>query len=85
MNDELPDDIFDEPAKNEREILVRIVATMGEISTRAHAASQDRTVTEDGLRSLLEDISLDIAVLFVDARNIVEDESQGQAPGPSEN
>lgn len=75
----------EEPARNEREILLRIVESMGELATRAHSASQDRTITEDGLRSLLEDISLDIATLFVDARKIAEDETKGSAPGPSEN
>lgn len=82
---ELPEGIFEEPARNEREILLRIVESMGELATRAHSASQDRTITEDGLRSLLEDISLDIATLFTDARKIAEDESKGPSADPSEN
>ena len=73
------------PARNEREILLRVVESMGEIASRAYAASQDHTIGEDDLRSLMEDVSLDLSTLFVDARNIAEDESQGSAPEPSEN
>lgn len=79
---ELPDEIFEEPARNERELTLRIVESMGEIATRAHAASQDRTITEDELRNLLEDISLDVATLFTDASRIVEN---GESKGPSPN
>jgi hypothetical protein len=80
----LPDEIFEmEKPANEREALVKMVDCLEEIATRAHNASQDGTLTEADLRALLEDIALDAAGDFIDARKFVEDDKP--EAGPSAN